>query len=100
MADKENTLDERLSWEQEFVRRVARALAAAHYDHGFRPEKVDSEGENGGAWSSYTWEDPSLSVSVQGRCPCGWDVYVSADTPEEIAKLLREITEPEEADAR
>lgn len=82
-------------WEQEFARRVTKALTADHYEHGFRAEKVDSAGENGGAWSTLTWEDPHLSVSIRGTCPCGWDVTASADTPEEIARLLRTITESE-----
>ncbi|MFI7691767.1 hypothetical protein ACIBQ6_22050 [Nonomuraea sp. NPDC049655] len=74
---------------------MTQVLAADHYGHGFRPEQVDSAGENGGAWSSWTWEDPSLRITVQGKCPCGRDVYASADTPEKIADLLRKITGPE-----
>ena len=82
------------SWEQEFFRRVTEALTPEHYGHGFRAEQVGCEGEDGGVWSSWTLENPSLRISARGRCPCGVEVYASADSPEEIAQLLRKITEP------
>lgn len=84
------------SWEEEFFRRVTEVLTPEHYGHGFRADTVHSEGEDGGVWSSWTLENPSLSVSVRGACPCGAEVYASADRPEEIADLLRKITEPPE----
>lgn len=83
------------TWEQEYVRRVTRALVPVHYEHGFRPDTVEVEGEDGGVWSEWTLEGPSLNIVVQGVCPCGAEAYGSADEPEEIAGLLRRITEPE-----
>ena len=83
------------TWEQEYTRRVTQALTPDHYEHGFRPDKVGFDGEDGGAWSSWTLENPSLTISVSGPCPCGAELYEFADTPEEIAKLLRRITEPD-----
>lgn len=87
------------SWEEEFRRRVTKALLPDHYEHGFRAERVEVEGEDGGVWSEWTLEYPSLGVVVQGVCPCGAQVYGSADSPEEIANLLRTITNPDESHA-
>jgi hypothetical protein len=84
-------------WEEEFRRRVTKALLPEHYEHGFRADAVEATGSDGGVWSSWTWEDPSLSVSVSGACSCGKQVYGSADSPEEIAHLLRAITQPNPA---
>lgn len=83
------------TWEKEYRRRVTKALAVVHYEHGFRAERVEVEGEDGGAWSEWTLESPSLYIVVRGVCPCGVEVYGSADQPEEIADLLRQITESE-----
>lgn len=85
------------SWEEEFRRRVTKVLLPEHYEHGFRAEAVETTGSDGGVWSSWTWEDPSLSVVVSGPCPCGKQVYGSADSPEDIADLLRAITNPDES---
>jgi uncharacterized protein YcaQ len=57
------------AWRQEFLRRVTKVLAPVHYEHGFRAERVEVEGENGRAWSEWTLESPSLDIVVRGACP-------------------------------
>lgn len=83
------------TWEQEYRRRVTKALAGVHYEHGFRPDVVEVEGEQGRNWSEITWDPAVIRVTVQGLCPCGADVFEWADGPEAVANLLKSITGPE-----
>lgn len=82
------------TWEQEFTRRVTQQLTPEHYGHGFRPERVAVSGSDGARWSSHTWEDAAIAVAVAGVCPCGAQVNAYESGPEDVADLLRKITEP------
>jgi hypothetical protein len=81
-----------MSWETEYKRRCLEA-ATGYTGDGDEPGiSVEVYGSDGYYYSSYTYEDPNLYISVIGKLRDGTSVYHHVSGPEDVADFIRSIT--------